>query len=250
MRPHLVALALILPLLFSSPSLAWHDATHMAVAKAAGLDDFAYLAVGADMAKEKSGGYEDGNHYCNNSNSVTVSAQMVLDQVRDYDCRCNDEGQLYGAIIAALNQYRERKAAGRYPLYPLGFAAHYIGDLSMPLHNVVYDEFNRANHLANDGVVEKNETGSTEAKVARIAAKIQDRMKGLPPYQFPKAKDDARKFNEALAKKIAEIANRSIRLAHSMRDSKPQRAMLSRDEAYGQLAQSAALLKAAFAALQ
>jgi hypothetical protein len=49
--------------LFPNASLAWHDATHMAVAKAAGLEDYAHLAVGADMAKEKAGDTEGKNHY-------------------------------------------------------------------------------------------------------------------------------------------------------------------------------------------
>ena len=250
MRQILIVLLLALPLLFCTPSLAWHDATHMAIMKAAGLDDYAYLAVGADMAKEKSGGYEDGNHYCNNAKSVVVTAEMVLDQVRDYNCRCNDEGHLYGAIIAALNQYREKKSAGKYARYPLGYAAHYIGDLSMPLHNVVYNDFNKANHSANDGVVEGDENEPTDAKVARIAAKIQEKMKQLPAYRFPKAKEDAQKFNQALAKKITEMANDSISLGYSMQESKPQTATMSMDQAYGQLAQSAALLKAVFAAVQ
>lgn len=255
MRPHLFALALALPLLFHSPSLAWHDATHMAIMKAAGLDDYAYLAVGADMAKEKSGGYENGNHYCNNAKSVVVTAEMVLGQVRDYNCRCSDEGHLYGAIIAALNQYREGKAAGKYALYHLGFAAHYIGDLSMPLHNVVYNDFNKANHSANDGVVERdpNERDPnepTDGKVARIAAAIKEKMQRIPPYQLPKAKEDVRRFNHALAKKIAEIANKSISLGYSMQESRPQKSILLMEEAYSQLAESAALLKAAFAASQ
>lgn len=238
-----------LTFLFCSPALAWHDATHMAVVKAAGLDDYAYLAVGADMSKEKAGGYEDGNHYRNNGRSVLVTADLVLDQVRDYNCRCKDEGHLYGAIIAALNQYREKKSSGKYARYPLGFAAHYIGDLSMPLHNVAYNDFNKANHSANDGAVEGDEKEGTDAKVARIAARIQEQMKLVPPYQFPKAKDDVRNFNLALAKKIAEIANRSAALGYSMQDSAPPRTKMTLDEAYGRLAESAALLKAAFAAL-
>ena len=250
MRPHLITLALALPLLFCSPSLAWHDATHMAIMKAAGLDDYAYLAVGADMAKEKSGGYENGNHYCNNAKSVVVTAEMVLDQLRDYNCRCNDEGHLYGAIIGALNQYRQSKAAGKYALYHLGFAAHYIGDLSMPLHNVVYNDFNKANHSANDGVVERDQNETTDGKVARIAAAIKEKMQRIPPYQLPKAKEDARRFNHALAKKIAEIANKSISLGYSMQESRPQKSVLNLEQAYSQLAESAALLKAAFAASQ
>src|SRR5689334_14086759 len=127
----LLLTSFFLILTLCSPSLAWHDATHMAVLKAAGLDNYAYLAVGPAMAKDKSGGYEDANHYRDNAKGVVVTADMVLDQVRDYNCRCNDGGHLYGAIIAALSQYRELKSRDKHARYPLGFAGHYIGDLSM-----------------------------------------------------------------------------------------------------------------------
>ena len=176
---------------------------------------------------------------------------MVLDQVRDYNCRCNDEGHLYGAIVAALNQYRQGKIKSvKYNRYSLGFAAHYIGDLSMPLHNVDYNNFNKTHHAANDGVVEGDESEPTDAKVERIAAKIRQKMKLLPPYRFPSAKEDLTRFNLALAQKIAEIANKSAALGYAMQAADPQQTIMTADEAYVQLAESAALLKAAFAALQ
>jgi hypothetical protein len=250
MHRHLLPLTLAILLSISSPALAWDDATHMAVMKAAGMDNYAYLAVGADMSKMKSGGHEDGNHYRNNAKGVKVTADMVLDQVHDYNSRDNDKGHLYGAIIAALTQYREYKNSGRYARYPLGFAAHYIGDLSMPLHNTDYNDFNKAYHRANDGVVEGGEDEATDVKVARIATEIRKRMAGRPAYRLPRAKNDVMKFNHELAQKIAEIANKSIALGYAMQDSKPQKTLMSTDDAYGQLAESAALLKAAFAALQ
>jgi hypothetical protein len=243
------ALTLLL-LLISTPAHAWHDATHMAVVEAAGLHNLAYLAVGADMAKEKSGGHEDGNHYCNNAKGVAVTPDMVLDQVRDYNCRCSGEGHLYGAIVAALNQYRERRSIGKYGRYPLGYAAHYIGDLSMPLHNTEYNLFNQTYHSANDGVVEGRDDEPIDAKVSRIAQQIGIKMKELSPLQLPSAKDGIMKFNQALAKRIAEIANSSIALGYTMQESNPQRTRMTEDEAYRRLAQSAQLLKAAFAALQ
>jgi hypothetical protein len=250
MQRNLLPLTLVILLSICSPAFAWNDATHMAVMKAAGLDNYAYLAVGADMSKEKSGGHEDGNHYCNNAKGGKVTADMVLDQVRDYNSLSNDKGHLYGAIIAALTQYWERKSNHKFARYPLGFAAHYIGDLSMPLHNTDYNDFNKAHHRANDGVVEGSEDEATDVKVARIAAEIKKRMAGRPAYRLPRAKDDFAKFKRELAKKIAEIANKSIALGYAMQDSKPQKTLMSADDAYGQLAESAALLKAAFAALQ
>ena len=250
MQRHLLPFTLAIFFYLCAPALAWNDATHMAVMKAAGLDNYAYLAVGADMAKEKSGGHEEGNHYCNNAKGAKVTADMVLGQARDYNSRDKDKGHLYGAIIAALAEYRERKSNHRYANYPLGFAGHYIGDLSMPLHNTEYNDFNKAHHRANDGVIEGSEDEATDVKVARIAAEIRKRMARLPAYQLPPAKGDFTKFNRELAKKIAEIANKSITLGYAMEDSRPQKTVMSADDAYRQLAESALLLKAAFAALQ
>jgi hypothetical protein len=248
-RP-IAALALSLSLFLAPPALAWHDATHMAVVRAAGLDDFAYMAVGADMAKEKSGGHEDGNHYRNNPRGTVVTADTVLDQVLDYNCRCGGEGHLYGAIVAAIGQYREKKGGGKYARYPLGFAAHYLGDLSMPLHNVEFNLFNQTYHAANDGVVEGEGSEPMDAKVARITDRIRARMKTLPPIQLPPAGADVTRFNLALAKEIARIANKAILLGYAMQESTPQRTIMTAEEAYGQLAESAALLKGVYAALQ
>jgi len=250
MRRYLLPLLLAVVLYTCSPAHAWNDATHMAVVKAAGLDNYAYLAVGADMSKEKSGGHEECNHYCNNGRGAKVTADMVLRQESDYNRLCAGEGHLYGAIVAALTQYRERKNRNTFARYPLGFAVHYMGDLSMPLHNTEYDDFNKAHHRANDGVVEGSEDEATDAKVARIAGEIKKRMVGRPVYRLPRAQDDFGKFKRELAEKIAEIANKSIALGYAMQDSRPQRTLMSQDEAYGQLAESAALLKAAYTALQ
>lgn len=250
MHRNLTAFLMVIALFAPSPALSWNDATHMAVMAAAGFPDYAYLAVGADMAKAKSAGHEDGNHYCNNNKGIEITPDTVLDQVRDYDCRCFGQGHLYGAILAALDRYFEKKESGKYALYPLGYAAHYIGDLSNPLHNIVYDEFNMAHHAANDGAAEPAGYRPTNEKVAQIAEKIRRKMASIPPYRLTSPRKDLKSFHLELARKIAEIANGSIALGYAMRDAKPQRTVMTPDEAYWQLAQSAALLKAAFAAMQ
>jgi hypothetical protein len=149
-----------------------------------------------------------------------------------------------------LDQYLERKSENKYARYPLGYALHYMGDLSMPLHNVVYDDFNKTNHAANDGVVEAGESGSTDERVARIARNIQQRMKSVPAYRLPPAREGVAKFNAAVARKVAEIANRAIALGFAMHDASPPRTLMTREEAYRQLAESAVLIKAVYAAMQ
>lgn len=232
----------------ATQAMAWNDATHMAIVKAAGLDDYAYLAVGADMAKEKAGAAENGNHYHNLPRGVSVTPEMVLGQVADYNRRGDADGHLYGAIIASIGDYIRRGASGKYDRYPFGYAAHYIGDLSMPFHNMVYDAFNKANHAANDGIVEgvPSRDESTDRKVARIAAEIRKRMKNLTPVRLS---SDMGRFYWELAAQIAAIANRASALGYAMRDAVPQRTRLTEEEAYTQLAQSALLLKAVAAAV-
>ncbi|MGA7827403.1 MAG: hypothetical protein WCA04_07080 [Geobacteraceae bacterium] len=232
----------------ATQALAWHDATHMAVVKAAGLDNYVYLAVGADMAKEKAGRVESQNHYNNTPRGVTITPEMVLAQVGDYNKPGDTDGHLYGAIIAALNDYMLKGARGKYARYPFGYAEHYLGDLSMPFHNIAYDSFNKKNHAANDGIVENTgpENEATEAKVARLAAEIRKRMKNLPPIQLS---TDVSGFDRDLAVQIAAIANKASALGYAMEDATPQRTRLTEEEAYQQLAQSAQLLQAVAAAL-
>lgn len=234
--------------LSSTQTMAWHDATHMAVAKAAGLDDYAYLAVGADMAKEKAGEIETGNHYSNTLRGVTVTPAMVFAQVRDYNKPGDADGHLYGAIVASVNDYILRGSSGKYARYPIGYAAHYLGDLSMPFHNIAYDTFNKANHADNDGIVEMTgpKDESTDAKGARLAEEIRKRMKKLPAIQLS---PDIKGFYKDLAIQIAAIATRASALGYAMEDANPPRTRLTEEEAYTQLAQSAQLLQAVAAAI-
>lgn len=243
---------MVLTLAGTSPAVAWHDATHMAVMKAAGLDNYAYLAVGPDIAKEKAGDVEIKNHYNNRPQGVEITPAMVLAQVNDYNHPDDADGHLCGAIIAAFNDYLKKTPDGKYSLYPLGYAGHYLGDLSMPFHHLAYNAFNKENHAANDGIVEVTgpKTEPTYVKVGRLAAEIQERMALLPPLQLPAAQTDRSAFNQALAKEIAVIANRAAAIGYAMQAAKPPRTRLTEAEVYGQLAQSAQLLKAAYAAIE
>jgi hypothetical protein len=255
MRRLLVTIATLACITSPHPNqaMAWHDATHMAVAKAAGLDNYAYLAVGADMAKEKAGELEGLNHYYNTPKGVVITPAMVLDQFkkynkpRDYNNPEDAKGHLYGAIVASINDYIIRESGGKYALYPLGYAMHYIGDLSMPFHNIAYDQFNMANHSANDGIVEITGPAdeATDVKVARLAGEIRKRMNELPPLELSK---NVNNFYKELAFNIAEIANKSAEIGYSMRDANPQMTRMTEDEAYKRLAYSARLLKAVYKA--
>ena len=168
--------ALTLFLLFSFPSLsfAWHDETHLAIAKAAGYQKW-YNAAGADIAKVKAGDKEGHNHYSNNPPDVVVTPKMILDQVAKYNDPIDEKGHLYGAIIASFRDYRSAKATGKYGEYHLAYCAHYVGDLSMPLHNTLFNAFNRQHHAAMDGIVNDVVLDHPERiKIYPIAIKSED----------------------------------------------------------------------------
>jgi len=219
-----VSAALMLLIVSSFNCYAWFDETHLAVAKAAGYYKW-YNAAGADMVKVKAGNLEKYNHFFDNFNDVEVTPEMVLNQVGKYDDPADTEGHLYGAIIASLRQYEKNKKDNKYAEYHLAFCAHYIGDLSNPLHNVLYDDFNKQHHPVNDGVVN-----------AEVMENL-DRIKANMPY-LKLRKDN---FENDLAREIARIANNARRLGHKLQ--KENRDM-TKEEAYKQLGQSASLFNA------
>ncbi|HUK56164.1 MAG TPA: hypothetical protein VLY20_05855 [Nitrospiria bacterium] len=205
-------------------SWAWHDKTHLAVAKAAGYPNW-YNAAAADVTKIKAGAIEDKNHFFNNNHDADVTSKIVLEQADRYNDPIDEEGHLYGAIISSLREYRNTRSAGKYAEYPMAFAVHYIGDLSQPLHNTPHDEFNKAHHSVNDGIV--------EGEVLDQIGEIQRNM-----YEIRLRPD---RFEEDLAREVARIANLSHRLGLKL---KAENRDLTRGEAYVQLGHSASLLKA------
>lgn len=201
---------------------AWYDQTHVAIAKAAGYDRW-FNAAAADTTRLKAEYIEKNNHYYNNYADVPVTDKLVLSQVRLYDSPNDPEGHLYGAIVAAIQKYREGKKFDKE--HHLAFASHYIGDLSQPLHNMPYDEFNQTRHSKNDGIVNKGILDNSE-KITKNMYEIK-----LNPAEF----------DADLAKEIARIANLSRLLGIKI---KSENRNMSRDEAYIQLGHSASLLKA------
>ena len=215
-------MACLMFFLLSVPALAWHDETHLAIARAAGYEKY-YNAVGPDMIKAAS--IETGNHYFNNNAGAVIAMEMVLQQARRYDQPGDAEGHLLGAIIAALRKYDEVRASNKYAECHLAFAAHYIGDLSQPLHNTPYDVFNTAHHAANDGII--------EAEVLNNLSRIERHM-----YEI---KLDPGHCELALAVEIARIANMAREFGNRLR--KEDRDM-TKDEAYILAGHSASLFKA------
>ncbi len=225
-----VALKIIIILCFlllASQAPAWNDQTHLAICKAVGFDMW-YHCAGPDIAKIKAGNIESYNHWFNNTAEAEITPQMVIDQVERYNKRSkifDTEGHLLGAIIASLHAYEKDRQSGKYAQYHLVYCAHYIGDLSMPLHNIAYDNFNENHHQANDGIVEDTILNEPE--------KIAGQM-----YTINLSNKD---FEADLAREIARIANLSRKLGYKMREEKRD---MTKQEAYVQLGHSASLLRA------
>ena len=199
-------------------SKAWFDETHVAIAKAAGYPKW-FNAVGPDMIKEKLGNKEGHNHFVNNPKGTIVTPEMILAQVEKYN-KIDTHGHLYGAIIASVRDYLKKKGGGKYAEYHLAFCAHYVADLSQPLHNIEYTEFNRKYHKEIDGVVNDEIMESL------------DKIK-IYPVRISSEAD--------LTKEIARIANQAMILGYKLEDGKR---LLTKEEAYQQISHSTSLFKA------
>jgi hypothetical protein len=211
-------LAVLLLIIFPALSFAWHDETHLAIAKVANYKKW-FNAIGADMAKIKAGDKEKHNHFVKNSSGTIITAEEVLKQAKKYNKR-QFSGHLYGAIIASVRDYLKDTNKGKYSEYHLGYCAHYVGDLSQPLHNTRYNFYNRKNHVITDGIVNDE---------------VLDNMSSIEIYPITITSE------QELAGEIARIANISLALGYKIESEKR---LLTKEKAYIQLGHSASLLKA------
>jgi len=217
---HIITLLSILfAISFAGNSYPWHDETHIAIAKATGYKKW-YNATGADMAKLKAGKVEKQNHYVNNPRGTTVTTEMVLQQAKKYNKTNDLMGHLYGAIIASVRDYLKARDEGKYGEYHLAFCAHYVGDLSQPIQNTLYNSYNRKYHQTTDGII-NDEVLDNDDKIK------------IYPIKINSEKD--------LANEIARIANLSLKKGYQIQDEKR---LLTKDEAYEQISHSASLFKA------
>jgi hypothetical protein len=162
-------------------------------------------------------GYDKGKN--GKPRGTLVTPDMGMAQVKKYD-QIDPHGHLYGAIIASLRDYFKTKSAGKYPAYHLAFRAHYVADLSQPLHNIEHSPFNQRHHREIDGIVNDEVLDNL------------DKIK-IYPISITSERD--------LAKEIASIANLSLALGYKLED---ENRILTREEAYRQLSRSASLIKA------
>jgi hypothetical protein len=204
---------------FTGNAYPWYDETHIAIVKKTGYAKW-FNANGADMAKLKAGKKESLNHYVNNSRGTVVTPEVVFQQIKKYNDPTDLKGHLYGAIIASLRDYFKEKHEGKYGEYHLAFCAHYVGDLSQPLHNTLYNFYNRKYHQTIDATINDEVLSNL------------DKIK-IYPININSEKD--------LAKEIARIANLSRKKGYQIQDEKR---LLTKEEAYEQVSHSTSLFKA------
>ncbi|MEE8397538.1 MAG: hypothetical protein V3S89_00950 [Desulfobacterales bacterium] len=219
MRKSIVALCLIgISITLPSIASAWHDETHLAIPRAAGYAKW-YNAAGADMARLKAGDIEGHNHFSNNPPGTSVTPNTVLNQVKDYN-QIDRDGHLYGAIISTVRNYIAEKRTGKYRQYHLAYCAHYVGDLSQPLHNIPYNDFNKKHHIAIDRIINRDVLDNFDAII-------------IYPIAITSEKD--------LVREVARIANISLSLGRRI---EAEKRILTPAEAYRQIGHSASLFSA------
>lgn len=211
-------LSLFFLIVFAGNGFCWNDETHIAIAKAAGYRKW-FNAAGADMLKIKAGYKERFNHYANSARGTVVTPRAVIRQAQKYNSKFDVSGHLYGAIIASIREYLKEKKEGKYGEYHLAFCAHYVGDLSQPLHNTLYDAYNRKNHKVLEGIINDQVLNNLD-KISVYEIKIESEAD--------------------LAKEIARIANISIKKGYQMED---ENRLLTEQEIYQQLSRSASLFR-------
>jgi hypothetical protein len=154
-----------------------------------------------------------------NTRGTVVTPEMVLAQVERYNQK-NPVGHLYGAIVASVKDYIEAKKRAVTPSTISAYCAHYIGDLSQPLHSILYSDYNKKKHTKTDGVINDG---------------ILDNLEAIKVYPIEI------KTEEDLSKEIARIANISMTLGYKLES---EGRLLSREEAYQQIGNSGSLMKA------
>ncbi len=225
-KHHFIGLLIIVALnmLMSTISDAWNDETHIAIAKKDRYKKW-FNAAGADIAKIKAGYVEKHNHFSNNPPDNIITDRTILKQTKNYNT-INPTGHLYGAIIASVRDYLKQTQKGKYAKYHLAYCVHYIGDLSQPLHNTLYNAYNKKNHITTDGIIND--------EVLENLSKIK-----IYPIEINSERD--------LVSQIARIANLSLKLGYKIES---ENRLITKNEAYKQIGHSASLIKALLVYLQ
>ena len=241
-------------LFFSSNVFPWSSLTHTFIAQKAGMPNPQYSNF-PDLSRNENPSLFGPYHWHDPSPNTIVTPDYI-DQyqitIGDYvkvgvydskpiKIRVPDHaGVIYWEILD-LYQKMKDKTGWEYDYYLFNIA-HYVGDLSQPLHNFPY-----GNEPASDGKVYE-EIGTWAKDNHRAFEDILE--SSLPLDQKTEEIFDTWinaptiKSSDDLKKEIAKVANHSIALANQCYAEKR---IITKEEALKQIAKSVSLLKAIIA---
>lgn len=245
---------LLIPFLFSQ-AYSWDCFTHAYIAKKAGLR-IPEAACMPDIIRDEQYDLFEALHYHDAAPDTVVTPEYIdrfriLDKTvsidgRDYRLRVPHSGgvlyykivELYEKMISLDKSIPDNVLAYEYYLFTI---AHYIGDLSQPLHNFPYGDkpasdgkvykeegkFNRENHLKFDEAFTKHLFRSNE-----LDTRIDKEIREI-------------KLNstDTLKKEISNIASSAIQIANKCFKEKR---LPTEEELVRQISLSISLLKAVF----
>ena len=211
---------------------AWSDQAHMAIARAAGLRGF-HNACAPDVSRlvmkinrfEQTAGK---SHFFNTDRVIT--RQDVYDQILILKHHKNmDKGYILGAIIETMRCAKATTESNHQDDYSYAILAHYVGDLTQPLHIYPYNEFNKKNHLTADNTLEDKDVVWEIDGAIRISRELR-------------INDNLRfKNEEEVIDHLVTLANESYELA---KDMEKNNRLLTRKEAIERVSKAASFMRA------
>lgn len=237
-------------LLLSTNALAWSCKTHIFIAQEAGIENPETVCF-PDLSKKENESLLDPFHWHDASPNTCVTPDYIdqyqiiegmyvkvgYSESKPIKIRAPDpSGVLYWKILE-LYQKLQRAIGWEYNYY-LSNIAHYIGDLSQPLHNFPYEDKPASDGKAYPeiGLWAKEHHGEFDDALDSYLPLDEKTGK---TFEIMITKDKVASV-EDLKRKISKIANSSITLANKCYS---ERRIITKDEALKQIAMSVSLLK-------
>lgn len=246
-----IVITILSVLIFSTNAQAWSCKTHIFIAQEVGIKN-PELACFPDLSKKENDTLLGPFHWHDAAPNTTVTPEyidqyqitegmyikVVSPESKPIKIKVPDpSGVLYWKILELYQKIKGR-TGWEYDYY-MANIAHYVSDLSQPLHNFPYGDepasdgksypeiglWNKEHHGEFDDVLDSYLPLNTER------SKIFHNM--ITPTRITSIDD--------LKKEIAKIANSSIALANECYSEKR---LITRDEALKQVAMSVSLLRA------
>ncbi len=226
-----------------SKTLAWDCETHAYIAKKAGLKNPEYACL-PDIIREENYPFFVKFHYHSLSPKDKVSLEYI-EKIKGQE----SSGILYWKIVDLYEKIKNLTKSNLYDKvkceYYLYSLAHFIGDLSNPLHNFPYNEIS-----AGDGKVYVEEGKFNKLYHEKFDTLFTFYLKLYPELEKEidnQIQDIKISSLEELKKKIAEIANFAQEIAlDCFRDKR----LPTKEEVIKQIVFSISLLKAIYQTLE